>query len=146
VARTIFMLALAGTVVLGVFAVLSRPTTIDGFTLGVMVKCSPPLDPAAIGTSCASYPSRALAAFEELQPDHPAVVATEVFADGTQPGPIDFTGPGIPPTPAPRHPGPDVTIVVFTLEDGTKRAVGIACSKPDPTQRTVCKGVTSYPR
>jgi hypothetical protein len=120
---------------------LLGPTTIDGFTLGSIVKCSPPVDvdAATLDASCMGDPKRATEALDAREPGHPAIASIEEYADGTQPGPIDFTGPGVPPTPAPRHPGPTVYVFVFTLADGSTRATGVACSE-------TCVGVASYPK
>jgi hypothetical protein len=116
-------------------------STIDGFTLGSIVKCSPPLesDPVILDRSCAGYPKRARAALDARDPGHAAIVSVDTYTDGTQPGPIDFTGSGVPPTPAPRHPGPTVYVFVFTLANGSTRATGVACSE-------TCVGVASYPK
>jgi hypothetical protein len=135
--------AAVGLSAVGVFG----PTTIDGFTLGSIVKCSPPVDvdAAVLEAGCAGDYKRATAALDAREPGHPAIVSIEEYADGTQPGPIDFTGPGVPPTPAPRHPGPNVTVVVFRLADGTSRATGVACTKA-PGRRTSCVGIQSYPK
>src|SRR2546423_6433276 len=114
-------------------------STIDGFRPGVMVKCSPPfdVDVSVIDASCGGDPKRAIAALDARDPGHAAIVSMEAYTDATQPGPIDFTGPGIPPTAAPRHPGPNVTVFVFKLADGSTRATGVACTK-DATNHTSC--------
>jgi hypothetical protein len=132
----IVVLAAAGLSAVGVLG----PRTIDGFTLGSIVKCSPPVDvdAAVLEASCAGDYKRATEALDAREPGHPAIVSIEEYADGTQPGPIDFTGLGVPPTPAPRHPGPDVKVFVFTLADGSHRATGVACSD-------TCVGIGSYP-
>jgi hypothetical protein len=123
------------------------PTTIDGFTPGVIVKCSggTESDPAIVDAGCMGYPKRATAALDARDPGHAAIVSMEAYTDGTQPGPIDVTGPGVPPTPAPRHPGPNVTVFVFKLADGSTRATGVACTKP-AGGRTSCVGIQSYPK
>jgi hypothetical protein len=117
--------------------------TIDGFTLGVLVKCSPPVDvdAAALDASCAGFPTRAMAALDARDPGHAAIVSTVTYADGTQPGTTDLTGVASPPLEATRHPGPNVTVFVFKLADGTTRATGVACSGDPMT----CVGVGSYP-
>ena len=113
------MVVTVATLVFGVFG----GSTIDGFTLGSVVKCSPPLesDPVILDRSCAGYPKRASEALDARDPGHAAIVSMEAYTDGTQPGPIDVTGPGEPPTPAPRNPGPNVTVFVFKLADGSTR-------------------------
>jgi hypothetical protein len=135
--------AAVGLSAVGVFG----PTTIDGFTLGSIVKCSPPVDVdvATLDASCMGHPKRATAALDARDPGHAAIVSMEAYSDGTQPGPIDVTGPGIPPTPAPRHPGPNVTVFVFKLADGSTRATGVACTKASG-QLTSCVGIQSYPK
>jgi hypothetical protein len=146
--RTLFivpavMVVTVATLVFGVFG----GSTIDGFTLGSVVKCSPPLesDPVILDRSCAGYPKRASEALDARDPGHAAIVSMEAYTDGTQPGPIDVTGPGEPPTPAPRNPGPNVTVFVFKLADGSTRATGVACSKASGG-RTSCVGIGSYPK
>jgi hypothetical protein len=106
--------------------------TIDGFTLGVLVECSPPVDvdAGALDASCAGFPARAMAALDARDPGHAAIVS------------IDVTGGASPPAEATRHPGPNVTVFVFKLADGTNRATGVACSGDPMT----CVGVGSYPR
>ena len=119
------------------------PTAVDGFRLGAYEACSPPvgsIDPNFLGNSCGGMIDLATAALDARYPSHAAVVSIKRYSDGTQPGPIDMTGDGPPPTPAPRHPGPDVTIFVFTLADGAVRATGVAC--PDSAS---CVEVSSYP-
>jgi hypothetical protein len=117
-------------------------TTIDGFRLGAIEACSPPLvsDAAALDRSCAGYQTRAMAALDAREPGHPAIASIRMYSDGTQPGPIDVTGDAAVPTPAPRHLGPTVTVSVFTLTDGSSRATGVACTEDGP-----CVGVVSYP-
>lgn len=119
-------------------------TTIDGFTLGAEITCSGPVgvDEATLDRGCAGDLKRATAALDAREPGHDAVVSVEMYSDGTQPGPIDVIGDAPPPTPAPRHPGPFVTVFVFTLADGSKRATGVACEDVEPV---VCVGVGSYP-
>jgi hypothetical protein len=119
------------------------PTTVDGFRLGAYEECSLPvgsIDPKYPGSSCGGMIDLATAALDTRYPSHAAVVSIKRYGDGTQPGPIDMTGDGPPPSPAPRHPGPDVTIFVFTLADGSVRATGVVC--PDSAS---CVGVSSYP-
>jgi hypothetical protein len=133
------------TVVVLVFGVFAG-STIDGFTPGGIVKCSGGIesDPAILAAGCMGNPKRATEALDAREPGHPAIVSFETFTDGTQPGPVDFTGPGEPPAPAPRHPGPLVTVFVFKLADGSTRATGVACTKP-PGGRSSCVGIGSYP-
>lgn len=118
-------------------------TIIDGFTLGALAACSPPVDvdAATLDASCAGFPERAVAALDTREPGHAAILSTATYTDGTQPGPIDVTGDAAPPKPATRHPGPDVTVFVFKLADGTTKATGVACSG-EPAS---CVGVGSYP-
>jgi hypothetical protein len=119
------------------------PPTVDGFTLGAFEACSLPIgsiDPKYLGSSCGGMIDLATAALDARYPSHAAVTSIKRYGDGTQPGPIDMTGNGPPPTPAPRHPGPDVTVFVFTLADGSVRATGVVC--PDSAS---CVGVSSYP-
>jgi hypothetical protein len=119
-------------------------TVIDGFTVGVRETCSSPvgsIDPSLAGSSCSGQPALALAALDVRDPGHEAVVSMAMYTDGTQPEPVDVTGNAPTPTPPPtRHPGPLVTVFVFTLADGSVRATGVAC----PDART-CVGVGSYP-
>jgi hypothetical protein len=117
-------------------------STVDGFKLGGIVKCSPPTDPhaAAGGRSCGAFPALATAALDAREPGHAAVVSVAAYTDGTQPGPIDVTGDAPPTVSAARHPGPNVTVFVFTLADGSTRATGVACEELGP-----CVGVESYP-
>jgi hypothetical protein len=121
-------------------------STIDGFTPGVIEKCAGPTDPAdaLLDASCPGQYRLARAVLDARNPGHAAVMSLEMYSDGTQPGPIDFTGPGIPPSPAPRHPGPNVTVFVYKLADGSTRATGVACMD-DATGRSSCVGVASYP-
>ena len=119
------------------------PPTVDGFKLGAFEACSLPvgsIDPKYLGSSCGGMIDLASAALDARYPSHAAVVSIKRYGDGTQPGPIDMTGNGPPPTPAPRHPGPEVTVFVFTLADGSVRATGVVC--PDSAS---CVGVSSYP-
>ena len=117
---------------------------IDGFTLGAMAACSPPVDvdAAALDRSCAGYLKRATAALDTREPGHPDVVSVAMYADGSQPAPIDVTGDGAPPTPGPGHLGPTVTVFVFKLADGSTRATGVACVDASPPS---CVGVGSDP-
>jgi hypothetical protein len=119
-------------------------STVDGFKLGVVVKCSGGIEtnPAVLERGCGGDLKRATAALDAREPGHAAVVSYTRYSDGTQPGPIDMTGDGPPPIPGPRHPGPNVTVFVFTLADGSTRATGVACGDVKPT---VCVGVGSYP-
>jgi hypothetical protein len=136
-------IVLAGCVAPGAPTTTTPPNTIDGFTLGAIVECSPPVDvdAAVLDQSCAGFPKRATAALDAREPGHAAIVSTTMYADGTQPGPIDVTGDAsVPPQPS-MHPGPYVTVFVFTLADGSTRATGVACSGEPAT----CVGVASYP-
>ena len=105
---------------------------------------APPVDvdAAAVERSCAGDPSRAIDALDAREPGHPRIVSSKMYADGTQPGPIDVTGNGPVPVQPTRHPGPNVTVVVFTLADGSVRATGVACSLDAPR---VCVGIPAYP-
>jgi hypothetical protein len=145
--RTLFIVPAVTVlaVVVLVFGVFGG-STIDGFTPGVIVKCSGGIesDPAIVAAGCMGDPKRATEALDARNPGHAAIVSMEAYTDGTQPGPIDVTGPGEPPTPAPRHPGPKVTVFVFKLADGSTRATGVACTKP-PGGRSSCVGIGSYP-
>lgn len=106
---------------------LPSSTTIDGFTLGALAACSPPVDvdAAALDASCAGFPTRAMAALDAREHGHAAVVSTQTYADGKQPGASGVT----------------VTVFVFKLADGSMRATGVACSGEPAT----CVGVGSYP-
>ena len=139
----------AGLLVVMVFALSgcgasAAPVTIDGFTLGAMEACSPPVDVSAatIDASCAGYRARAETALAAREPGHPAIVSSKMYADGTQPGPIDVTGNGPVPVQPSRNPGPVVTVFVFTLVDGSTRATGVSCTDGQPR---VCAGVPAYP-
>ena len=122
----------------------AAPVVIDGFTLGAMEVCSPPVDvdAAAVERSCAGDPERAIDALDARDPGHARIVSSKMYTDGTQPGPIDVTGNGPVPVQPTRHPGPNVTVVVFTLADGSVRATGVACSLVVPR---VCVGIPTYP-
>jgi hypothetical protein len=99
------------------------------------------MDPSLSGSSCAGQSALALAALDARDPSHAAVISTGMYSDGTQPEPVDVTGNAPTPTPPPtEHPGPLVTVFVFTLADGSVRATGVAC----PESRS-CVGVGSYP-
>jgi hypothetical protein len=138
--RVPFLVAVAIAAAMAV----SGCSTIDGFTPGGIEKCGGGLDIDRSDASCGGGYRLARAALDTRDPGHAPVVSLEMYSDGTQPGPIDFTGPGVPPTPAPRHPGPDVTVFVFKLADGSTRATGVACTE-DPAGRRTCVGVASYP-
>lgn len=118
--------------------------TIDGFALGPPVVCSPPVDvdEATLDATCAGFPRRATAALDERDPDHAAIVSIASYTDGTQLGSRDVSAGVSPPPMATRHPGPEVTVFVFKLADGTTRATGVACSG----NLVACVGVGSYPR
>lgn len=120
--------------------------TVDGFKLGVIVVCSPPVDvdAATLDRGCVGFPKRAMAALDTREPSHAAVVRTGTYSDGTQPEPVDYSRNVPSPTPAPTaHPGPLVMVFVFTLADGSIRATGVACTGNGPTSS--CIGVGSYP-
>jgi hypothetical protein len=132
---------------------IATGSIIDGFKLGVRVTCSPGVGPPPSGGWCRGLDAAmALAALDARDPGHAAVVSGPLmFTDGTQPEPMDVTGNAPTPTPAPTsHPGPDVTVFVFELADGSTRATGVAC----PTDRKAgaivaiagpCVGVGAYP-
>jgi hypothetical protein len=82
----------------------------------------------------------AASALDARGPGHAAIASTKRYADGTQPGPIDVTGNALPPAAASRHAGPDVTVFVFTLADGSVRATGLAC-----VDSATCAGIATYP-
>jgi hypothetical protein len=117
--------------------------SIDGFVLGSVESCSPPvgsIDPALQDRSCAGQQALAIAAFDRRDPGHAIVESIREFADGTQPGPIDVTGDAsLPPLPS-RHVGPPVQVFVFTLADGSIHATGVSCTDAAP-----CVGIGSYP-
>jgi hypothetical protein len=126
---------------------IESPTTgsiIDGFKIGVVEACSPPIgsiDPSLAGSSCSGQQALAIAALDARDPGHAVVVSMAMYSDGTQPEPLDVTGNAPTPTPPPTaHPGPRVTVFVFILADGTVRATGVACADPRS-----CVGVASYP-
>lgn len=124
---------------------LPTGTMIDGFTLGVLAACSPPVtdDPKILDESCAGFPKRALAALDAREPGHAAVTSVQMYADGTSPAPIDVTGKSPGPTPPPLHKGAFVYVFVFNLEDRSVRATGISCTDSNPT---VCQGIEAYPQ
>ena len=142
--RSAFVLVVLATFMVTACASSTAPVVIDGFTLGAQLVCSPPVDvdAAVVARSCAGDPERAIDALDARDPGHARIVSSKMYADGTQPGPIDVTGNGPVPVQPTRHPGPNVTVVVFTLADGSVRATGAACSLDVPT---VCVGVPAYP-
>lgn len=120
--------------------------SVDGFKLGVIVACSPPVDvdAATLDRGCSGNPRRATAALDAREPGHPPVAGLATFSDGTQPEPVDYSANAPSPTPAPTaHPGPRVTVFVFTLVDGSIRATGVACTGNGPSAS--CIGVGTYP-
>jgi hypothetical protein len=120
--------------------------TVDGFKLGVIAACSPGIDEdaATLDRGCTGYPKRATAALDAREPGHAAIVAQTMYTDGTQPEPVDYSGNAQSPTPPPtEHPGPRVTVFVFTLADGSIRATGVACTGNGVTAS--CIGVGAYP-
>jgi hypothetical protein len=142
------LLLVAAVVVLAACASSAGPhppaagDVIDGFVLGPLEKCSSPIgiDPRFADRTCAGQEALATAALESREPGHARIESVRRFADGTQPGPIDVTGPAtLPPLPS-RHAGRAVEVFVFTLSDGTLRATGTACPESGP-----CVGVGSYP-
>lgn len=78
----------------------------------------------------------ATAALDARDKGHAAVTSMMRYSDATQPEPVDVTYA----TPT-RHPGPQVTVFVFTLADGSTRATGVACTDNPPK----CVGLGSYP-
>ncbi len=120
-------------------------TTIDGFTLGVRLACSGgigSIDPNYASRTCSGMAELATAALDARDKGHAAVTSMTRYSDGTQPEPVDVTGNAPTPTPPPtRHPGPQVTVFVFTLADGSTRATGVACTDNPPK----CVGLGSYP-
>ena len=97
--------------------------TVDGFTLGIVLKCSGPVGPvssAALDAGCLGNPKRALAALDARDPGHPAVVSTTSWTDATH---------------------PRVSVFVFRLADGSIRATGVACQDALGS----CVGIGSYP-
>jgi hypothetical protein len=121
--------------------------TIDGFEPGGLVKCSPPLvsDPVLLERSCAGDLGRATKALDEREPGHSAIIEWHEFADGRVPSPIDVTGDGPVPTPNSAPTNWSVTVFVFTLADGSKRATGVLCVKDLSTHQSSCTGIGSYP-
>lgn len=105
-------------------------TIIDGFTVGSMLICSGGTQvSASSGASCGGDLGRATAVLDAREPGHAAVVSVAKYTDGSEPGPIDVTGPGPVPTEVPlRHPGLIVYVFVYSLADGTTRATGVACT------------------
>ena len=101
---------------------------VDGFVLGPLVRCSPPVDvdAKALDASCAGFSRRAIAALDAREPGHAAIVSTETYADGRQ-----VASSGI-----------SVDVFVFKLADGSTKATAVACSGEPP----VCVGVGAYPR
>jgi hypothetical protein len=69
------------------------------------------------------------------------VVGIAMYTDGTQPGSIDVTGDASPPTSflPPSH--SNIYVYVFTLTDGSLRAVGVQCRDSKP-----CVGLGAYPK
>jgi hypothetical protein len=136
------MVIAAGLLLSGCSGARGAPT-IDGFILGALAVCSPPVDvdAATLDASCAGFSKRATAALDARDPGHAAIVSTQMYSDGSQPGPIDVTGDATPPTQRSAHPGPLVYVFVFKLSDGSTRATGVACSD-EPVS---CVGVAAYP-
>jgi hypothetical protein len=127
-------------------SVVGGSSTIDGFVVGSLVACSSGVGvptPAPSEHTCYRDAVRdeglARAALDTRDPHHAAIVSFTRFTDGTQPT-NDFTGGGTPVYRSP-HPGPNVTVYVFKLADGSTVATGAACDGPDN-----CYGVGSYPR
>jgi hypothetical protein len=120
------------------------PSTIDGFTPGDIVRCSPPVGVTAedLRASCAGDLERATDALDSRDPGHAPIVSVESYADGSQPPPVDVTGGDAPPPRATPYPGLNVTVYMFKLADGSTRATGVACAK-DAVH--MCVGVGRYP-
>ncbi len=114
----------------------------DGFKLGAMLQCSPPVgaDAATLDNSCVGNLKRATAALDARDSGHAAIVSVRTYADGAQAGAIDVTGDASPPTAVSPGPGPVVTVVVFTLADGSTNATGVACP-----EKGSCVGIASHP-
>jgi hypothetical protein len=120
--------------------------TIDGFVPGSIVKCSGGIGPIPPGVvTCGDYPRLAIGALDTREPGHAAIVQTEMFSDGRVPGPIDVTGDGPPPTPNHAPTNWSITVFVFTLADGSKRATGVLCVKDVATHQSSCAGIGRYP-
>ena len=113
---------------------------VDGFTLGAVLKCSPPVDSQY--NPCVEISKLAFAALDAREPGHLPVYSVETYADGSQPGPVDVTGESPPAVAASQHPGPAITVFLFTLSDGSRRATAVACSGARPS----CVGMGAYPR
>ena len=117
--------------------VIETGSVIDGFTLGVPMKCSGPVGPVPSDViGCGRYPELAVAALDARDKGHPVIVSTATFTDATQSGPIDVTGDASPSVPASVATGGVVTVFVFTLADGSVHATGVKCSESGP-----CVGV-----
>jgi hypothetical protein len=122
----------------------TAPGTIDGFLPGALSTCSsniftpPPGVHTCLG-DMARYEALARAALDARDPHHAAIVSFTRLTDGTQPT-NDFTGGGTPVYRSP-HPGPNVTVFVFKLADGSTVATGVACPETDS-----CVGVGAYPQ
>ena len=109
--------------------VIRQGSTVDGFTLGAAVECSGFVGsvPPRV-TGCAGAADLAVAALSARAPGHAAIVATQAFLDAAGPGPIDVTGSASPSIPAAAASGGTTTIYVFTLADGSVRAMAVGCS------------------
>lgn len=117
--------------------VIETGSVIDGFTLGVPVKCSGPVGPVPSDViGCGSYPELAVAALDARDKSHSAIVSTVTFTDATHSGPVDVTGDASPSIPESAGSGGVVTVFVFTLADGSIHATGVKCSESGP-----CVGV-----
>lgn len=117
--------------------VIETGSVIDGFTLGVPVKCSGPVGPVPSDViGCGNYPELAVAALDARDKGHTAIVSMVTFTDATQSGPIDVTGDASPSIPKSAGSGGVVTVFVFTLADGSIHATGVKCSESGP-----CVGV-----
>ncbi len=116
---------------------------IDDFTLGPLAACSAGTDPKTVApNSCVTFPTLATDALDARDPGHADIVATKMYGDGSQPGPIDVTGDASPPPAASRTIDSFVYVYVFALADGSVRATGVEC----PESGTSCKGIESYPK
>jgi len=110
--------------------VVIRPgSVVDGFTLGAPVECSGFVGsvPPQV-TGCAGAAALAATALNASAPGHAAIVATQAFLDAAEPAPIDVTGGASPSIPAAPGSGGATTVYVFTLADGSVRAMAVRCS------------------
>ena len=113
---------------------------VDGFDLGRLAACSPPTDPKTLN-SCATFQTLATSALNTREPSHADIASTQMYTDGSRPGPADVTGDASSPPGPPALATPIVYVFVFTLADGTVHAAGVEC----PNSGDACKGIGSYP-